>query len=297
MTRLTALIGVLGLSFSAVFVRLAAVSPVTATFFRAAYALPLLVGLAWSRREDDRRPPRARLLAFASGVILALDLAFWHVSIARIGAGLATVTANVQVVFVALAAWALHRERPARSTIAVVVIVLLGLVLTSGLARPDAYGTAPVVGVIAGVIAGACYAGYLLTLRAANRTLAPVAGPLFESTLGAACGALLVAPFDRGFSLAPALPAHAWLVALAVVAQVVGWMLITTALPRLPAIETSILLLVQPVFALLWGVLFFREQLSPLQWTGASLVLAGVGAITGRNAPGWRAARGRPATG
>jgi drug/metabolite transporter (DMT)-like permease len=95
-----------------------------------------------------------------------------------------------------------------------------------------------------------------------------------------AIGALLCAPFDPGFAVAPSWPAHAWLALLALVSQVIGWLLIAPALPRLPALETSILLLVQPVFALGWGVLFFAERLSSLQWLGATLVLAGVGSLS-----------------
>jgi drug/metabolite transporter (DMT)-like permease len=280
MTHLLGLLGVLGISFSAVFVRLAAVSPVTATFYRAAYAVPILAGIVALTRRGRPREARARLLALASGGLLALDLAFWHASIAMIGAGLATVVANVQVVFVALAARVLYGDRLTARTGAIVAVVLSGLTLTSGLARPDAYGSAPGLGVVLGVVAGACYAGYLLMFRAANRTLGPTPEPLLESTTGVALAALLVAPFDRAFSLAPFLPAHLWLFALAAVAQVAGWLLIAVALPRLPAVETSIMLLVQPVFALLWGVLIFDERLSPLQWSGAALVLVGVGAIS-----------------
>jgi drug/metabolite transporter (DMT)-like permease len=277
--HLLALTGVLAISFSAVFVRLAAVSPVTATFFRAAYAVPLLAA-AWMAVGRDRRSRRARLLAVASGVILALDLAFWHESIALIGAGLATVIANVQVVFVALAAWLLWRQRPAARTAAIIALVLSGIALTSGLARPEAYGQAPVRGVVFGVLAGAAYAGFLLTFRAANQARGPTAGPLLDSTIGTALGALMVAPVDARFSLVPSLPAHAWLAALAAVSQVGGWLLIAMALPRLPAIETSILLLVQPVFAIIWGLIFFAERLSAVQWAGTVLVLAGVASIT-----------------
>ena len=69
---------------------------------------------------------------------------------------------------------------------------------------------------------------------------------------------------------------------LALVSQVVGWLLIATALPRLPMLETSVMLLGQPVLAVIWGVLFFAETLSPLQWVGAVVVLAGVAAMTTR---------------
>ena len=74
MLHLVALLGILSISFSAVFVRLAAVSPVTATFFRAAYALPVLVVLWLIQRRRDDRTRRDRWLAFASGLVLAVDL-------------------------------------------------------------------------------------------------------------------------------------------------------------------------------------------------------------------------------
>src|SRR5207237_1414837 len=137
------------ISFSAVFVRLAAVSPVTATFFRAAYALPVLAVVHWAARSGGRSS-RDRWLAVAGGVILAVDLNLWHESIALVGAGLGTVIANVQVVFVALAAWLLYGERQSRRRIATIAGVLAGVAMTSGLARPDAYGVSPVAGAVIG---------------------------------------------------------------------------------------------------------------------------------------------------
>jgi drug/metabolite transporter (DMT)-like permease len=86
MLYLLALLGVLGISFSAIFVRLANVSPVTATFFRTAYAVPVLALVwAWQSRARARRglrlrAARERVLAFVSGLILAADLILWHES-------------------------------------------------------------------------------------------------------------------------------------------------------------------------------------------------------------------------
>jgi drug/metabolite transporter (DMT)-like permease len=284
MTHILALLGVLAISFSAVFIRLAAVSPVTAVFYRATYAVPVLGALWFTSRAGDHRGRPARVLALVSGIILSFDLGFWHESIALIGAGLGTVIANIQVVFVAVAGWVLYKERPSASTFGIIAAVLTGIALTSGFARPDAYGANPVLGVALGAAAGACYAGFLMTFRAANRLRGPTSGPLFDATIGTAIGALLVSPLDPHFSLAPTWPAHGWLIALALVSQVAGWLLIATALPRLPAVETSILLLGQPVFAVIWGQVFFGEHLSAIQWIGTALVLAGVASIS-RRAP------------
>src|SRR5262245_13485198 len=181
MIHLLALVGVVGISFSAVFIRLALVSPVTATFYRSAYAIPVLAAIWWWGRVRDERSRRDHLLAFVSGLFLAADLNLWHESIALIGAGLATVLPNVQIVFVALLGWWFQGEKPSARTLIMIAIVLTGVVLTSGLARGDAYGVHPVRGVALGMAAGACYGVFLLVFRQSNRSLAPTAGPLLDA--------------------------------------------------------------------------------------------------------------------
>ena len=280
MIHFLALLGVLSISFSAVFIRLARVSPVAATFYRAAYAIPVLALISLANRGRDARTRREHLLAFAAGLALAVDLDLWHESIALVGAGLGTVIPNVQIVFVAIVAWMKLGERPRARTIVMIGVVLAGVALTSGLGRAGAYGTNPGRGVALGVLAGLCYAIFLIVFRASNRGLVPPAGPLLEATVGMAIGALLSAGFDAQFTFAVSRQAHLWLLALALVSQVIGWLLIATALPRLPSVETSVLLLVQPVFAIAWGVMFFAERLSTVQWIGSAIVLAGVAVLS-----------------
>ncbi len=281
MTRVLAVVGIIGISFSAILVKEADASPSTAAFFRTAYAVPVLFLIWLAVRSRDARPVSLRWLAAAAGLFLALDLAVWHRSIDLIGAGLATVLANTQVVFVGVAAWFIHRERPTALAFATIPVVFLGVVLISGLGRDDAFGDDPVDGVAFGVVTGVAYAVFLLGFRASNRDLAPVPGPLLDATAGAALGSLIGGGLsDPDFSLAFTWPEHGWLLSLAMVSQVGGWLLIAFALPRVPALETSVLLLLQPMLTVLWGLIIFAEDLSLLQWTGVVLVLGGVGALT-----------------
>ena len=277
MTRVAALTGIVAISFSAIFMRLAAPSPATGAFWRAAYALPLLT-VAWLMvRDRDNRDWSARMTAFAAGLLLAIDLVLWQMAIDRIGAGLAVVLANVQVVFVGGFAWLLHRERPTTTAMAVVPIVIAGVAMISGLGQTDAYGTDPGLGTIFGLITALSYAGFLLVFRHSNRNhLAPAPGPLLDATIGTLAGSLVLALFDSGFSLAFTWPQHGWLLGLGVLIQSLGWMLITVALPRLAALETSVLLLLQPMLAIVWARLVFAESLSPTQWLGVAVVLGGV---------------------
>ena len=53
--------------------------------------------------------------------------------------------------------------------------------------------------------------------------------------------------------LVPRWPSAGWLVTLALTSQVLGWLLITVSLPRLPAALTSLLLTVQPIGSVALG--------------------------------------------
>jgi drug/metabolite transporter (DMT)-like permease len=282
--RRPALAGALGalvIAFSAILVRLAEVSPATAAFFRCAYALPVLGLLAWiERRRYGPRPGRERMLALGAGLLFAADLVCWHYSIEAVGAGLATVLGNVQVVFVALLAWAVLGERPGSRTLVAIPIVFLGVVLISGVVGAAAYGDDPVLGVVYGLLTALSYALFLLILRHGNADLRRPAGPLFDATLSAAVFSALAGVAIGDVDFVPDLEAQAWLVLLALSSQVLGWLLISVSLPRLPAVLTSILLMLQPVSTVFLGAVLLSEAPSAVQLSGVAIVLAGVAFAT-----------------
>ncbi|MFC1627925.1 DMT family transporter [Gemmatimonadota bacterium] len=280
MTRTCALCGVFIISFSAIFVRLAGVSPSTSAFYRMAYALPVLILLAYLSRREDTRQLKYRLMAIGSGLMLSLDLCVWHWSIDLIGAGLATVIANIQVVFVGLISWRVLGEKPTRMALMIIPVVFLGAAISSGLGGGDAYGSDPILGTSLSFLTAILYAGFLVLFRASNRDGVNPAGPLRDVTLGAVAGTMFIGLLDPGFSFIPVWPAHGWLLALALLPHTVGWLLISRALPRLPGLETSVLLLMQPVLTVIWGLLIFAESLSPVQWAGVIIVLGGIGFLS-----------------
>jgi drug/metabolite transporter (DMT)-like permease len=278
------LVGVLGalvIAFSAILVRLAEVSPPTSAFFRCAYAVPVLGLLAWiERRRFGPRPMRERAVTLGAGVLFAADLIFWHYSIQAVGAGLATVLGNIQVVLVALLAWAFLGERPGNRTLVAIPVVFAGVVLISGVIGAAAYGDDPVLGVVYGVSTAIAYALFILILRHANADLRRPAGPLFDATLVAAVCCGLAGAAIGDIDWAPDAEAQGWLALLALSSQVLGWMLISVSLPRLPAALGSILLTLQPVCTVILGVILLSEEPSAVQLSGVAIVLAGVAFAT-----------------
>ncbi len=279
--RACAVLGAVAIAFSSIFVRLSHTSPSTAAIFRCVYALPVLGLLAW--REDRRLGPRSwedRRAAVAAGVFFAVDLILWNHSIADVGAGLATVLANIQVVLVPLVAWLVLSERPSRHVLAALPLALIGVLLISGALETGAYGRDPARGAVFGLTAGTAYVGFLLLLRRGGSDLRRPAGPLFDATATAAVLCTLGGLVIGDARLVPSWPSAGWLVMLALTSQVLGWLLISTSLPRLPASVTSLLLLVQPVGSVALAALILGESPSPLQVLGVSAVLVGLVAAT-----------------
>lgn len=268
--------GALCIAFSGILVVLAAVSPPTAATYRAAFAIPPLLLLAWwEERREGPRTRRQRTLAFVAGIFFAADLTFFHHAILFVGAGLATVIANLQVLVVGVVAWLLLGERPSNRLLAGVPIALLGVVLISGAVGAGAYGADPGIGVVLGLAAAACYAGYLLVLRR-GQDGRHVAGPILDATIATAIFAALGGIVVGDLQPLPGWPAIGWLALLAVSAQVAGGLLIAVALPRLPAVTTSLLLLSQPVASVFLAMLIVNEAPSAIQLGGVALVVLGV---------------------
>ena len=277
--RLSALLASVAIAASGIIYRQAAVTPETASFFRASYGLPLLaVAALVERRRSTPLSNRARLAAVVAGAFFALDLTFWHHAIDMVGAGLATVMGNLQVVIVAIAAWLFFGEQPTRRTLGALPIILLGVVLIAGVVGSGTYGADPIGGVLLGILTAFAYAGYLLVIRPVSRRR--TAEPVVIATASTALVTLVIGLGVGRLSLVPTWPEHGWLVLLGITAQSIAYLLISVSLPRLPAVVTSIILLAQPVMAVFLAMLLIGETPSVAQLAGVGLVIGGIALAT-----------------
>jgi drug/metabolite transporter (DMT)-like permease len=283
---LIALFGAMLLSFAPLLYIQSDTSPITGAFFRMLYALPILIFLVWYLNQDDQRERKNRMLAFSAGLLLAIDFAGYHSAIDYIGSGIATLIGNSQVIIVTLVSWWLLGERPNRMILLALPMVMLGLLFISGIWDDEPYGDDPIKGVVGGIVAAIFYSSFLILYRFSNRIRAPSVNLQLDATAGAATGLLIVGilplssldiePIDFSFTW----PGHGWIILLAVSCQVIGWIAITYALPRLPAAHTSFAILLQPVLTILWGVIILSEKPSIQQIGGMSLIFAAIIAVT-----------------
>ena len=287
-TMLIALAGAVAISFSPVFYIYSDTNPSTGAFFRMLYALPALALLAYLVRKSDTRSSRTRWTAFGAGLILAPDMLAYHSSMIFIGIGIATLIGNSQVIIVTLVSWKLFGEKPNPAILFSLPVVVVGLALISGIADSDLSDDwDPVKGVVFGMMAAFFYSSFLILFRYSNRELAPSSSVQLDATAGAALGLLVLGLLPLSsiaiepLELQPTWPGHGWLIVLAMLCQVAGWLAIAHALPRLPAAHTSFAVLLQPVLTLVWGyVILHQEGHSQNQAIGIFLVLAAIIAVT-----------------
>ena len=283
--RLGALLGALCISFSGIFFLFSHTSPATATVFRCLYALPFLGLLALSeRRRLGSMASREHAIAIVAGICFGADLLFWNHAVDDVGAGLATVVGNLQVVVVALVAWVALGERPSRRIGVAIPAMLVGVTLISGIIGSGAYGSNPRLGVLFGLGSAIAYGGYLLLAREANPGGLRPATMLFLSSLTTAAVGAVVGAASGELDLVPSWPAHGWLIAVALTSQVAGYLLISASQPRLPAAITSVILLAQPVATVFLAGILLSEAPSAVQFAGVGLVIVGLVVATARPA-------------
>ncbi|WP_020660090.1 DMT family transporter [Amycolatopsis benzoatilytica] len=279
--RLLAAGGALCIALTSVFIKVSGASGPTSAFWRCALSLPFLVVLAFS--EARRTGERARiLLPLLGGLGLGLDFVLWGEAIPRVGAGVATMLLSIQVVLVPLLALVFLKERPAPRFKFVAPALFVGIVLAGGLVGSSATGSDPVLGVVFALAAGAGYSVYLLLLRISSGPSTQVRS-LSLATASAGCVSVVAGLPTHKLDLTPGLASLGWFVGLALIGQVVGWLLIAGALPRLAASTGATMMLLQPVGSVLFGIVLLAEQPTLLQLAGCVLVLAAV-CFAGRGA-------------
>ena len=241
----------------------------------------LLVGaLAFAVLALVLRPrfPRNRhcwWFAAAGGVFLNLDLALWHESIHAVGPGISTLLNSLQIFFLAAFGLFFFGERSSGWQVVSLALAIVGVAL---IASPEfALNARAGWGIFSGVASGAMLALSMASIRKVH-SFAPL--PLVSLMLILnVCGALSALPVALlgGEALWPRdVQAVGLILVYGLVMQCLAWSLIAFAIPRLSLALTGLILLSEPVAALLLDAFWLLKPVSALQWGGAGLTLLAI---------------------
>lgn len=271
-------LGVFGIGWSAILVRWSGVSGLVSAFYRLAFAA--LIFVPWrvfAPRRTTTATPEAVRAAIIAGILFAADLAFFNSAVMATSAANAALLGVNAPIFVALGAWVLHGERPTVRFWIGFLLALAGMVAIVGtdvLVHPSlGYGD------LLAVAGAFCYGIYLVYVQRGRAGMDTLSFSAWSTGVGALCllpVCLLAKQPLIGLS------GRSWgaLVALALVSQVMGQLLVAHSMGKLPATLASIVLLAQaPLTAILaWPLL--GERIRSGQILGGALVLAGIAVVS-----------------
>lgn len=175
--------------------------------------------------------------------------------------------------YVLLAAPLLLGERARPRDLAVMAGMAAGLVLLFR-DRQEAVATAPApfAGNLLGVGIGVCWAFTVMGLRWLESGGARQGAPA-AVVAGSVAAALVAAPF--ALPVASSQPADwLWIAYLGIFQIALAYALLTTAVAEVPALEASLLLLVEPLFNPVWAYWVHGEEPGPWALGGGALILS-----------------------
>lgn len=251
--------------------------PFVVSFYRG--AIGLLIVLCWlglQPRDSGLGNPRLWFWSVVAGIGVAGNFTFYFISIAHGSLAIAATLMYCAPIFVYLVSFALKLEKPSLFKWLAVCLVMVGIVLLTGLYEVDA-GKVNLISLVTGLLAGLSYAVFIFGFKYA----APKGTPQSILTLAfATLGLLLLLPSDFGQIISVPGSRDLYLfVSLGLLGAGLSFFVYVRGLKHTAPAVASIVAMVEPVTASLFGVTLLGESLDPLQLTGMVIILVTVSAM------------------
>ncbi|MEI8131261.1 MAG: DMT family transporter [Leptolinea sp.] len=267
-------LGVLCLSFSAIFVRIAEAPGIVTSFYRMTTAVIILIPIMLVRSKGKINFDKRWLLApLAAGFFTALDHATWSTAVAHTSIANANLINFIAPVWVALVSWIFWKQKLPTWFWIGLIFVLTGmtfvfgsnLLLHPGFSKGDSLA----------LLSSFFFAGYYLTTQKARARV----DALTSTTIIAMVSAVTLLIICL-VSKAPltGFPSSTWTLFIisGLVSQIGGYFSMTYALGHIPASIVSPTMIASPVIAAILAIPIAGEGLSIYQIIGGLLVFAGI---------------------
>ncbi len=233
----------------------------------------ILAKVAGQRLPKSRR---AIVYGLLSGAFLGFDLALWHESIYAVGPGISTLLNSLQIFFLAAIGFTFFNERQSIMQLVSLCLAMLGVAM---IGSPEfAQNSAATWGFVTGIVSGAMLAASMTFIRKTHDT-EPT--PIFVLMQLVSIGGVIamIVPMlilDKGHILPSTWEQVGLILVYGTVMQCLAWGLIAYSIPKLSLALTGLLLLTEPVAALVIDYTWLDKPINTLQWSGAILTMLAI---------------------
>ena len=245
-------------------------------FWRLAVAAVIFWLLARFFGQHLPKSKKALKFALISGVFLGFDLALWHESIYAVGPGISTLLNSLQIFFLSAIGFIWFGERLNKLQMLSLVIAVTGVAL---IASPEfGHNNQAAWGFVSGIISGAMLALSMVFIRKTHQIEQVKLLPMMLLVSVGGMAALVVPSLVfNADSLYPTTLRDVGLILIyGAIMQCFAWGLIAYAIPLLSLSLTGLLLLSEPVAALLIDYFWLDKPINSLQWAGAAMTLLAI---------------------
>ena len=255
----------------------------TAVVFRSLVTALVIAIIVVVQGASLRFSARHKRVLPVIGLLIGVQSVCIYSSVALLPVALALLAFNTHPIWTALWAWVIYRQRPERTMLMAMPVILLGLALaldvlgaSSGLGASAQWSR-----IGAGVgFAMAAAATFGLALVLTQNEAADLDGRVRTATTLMLTGVvgLTVVVGQGGFHFPQAMVGW-WGLAALTFLYGTAFTILFTVLPKLGVVGNSAIMNVEPVFALVLAWLLLGQSIAPVQVAGALLVVAAVMAL------------------
>ena len=270
-------IGVLGISLSAIFVKYSAAPSAVTAAFRLSWTVLLMSPVIWAKREIREElfqiDKRELLLSVFSGLFLAIHFVLWFESLQHTSVASSTSIVCTEVIWVALGFCLFLKGTLTKQAVLAILIAFAGSVV---IAYSDSTaGDAHLYGDILALVSAVAVASYTLLGRIVRNS---VSTSVYTYVVYVSCAAVLL-----GTCLVQGYPLFGYGVSavivgllLSVFSTILGHSIFSWCLKYFSPAFVSASKLCEPVVASIIAVFLFSELPSVLQIFGGTMIIGGV---------------------
>ncbi|MFF2795522.1 DMT family transporter [Lysinibacillus xylanilyticus] len=268
-------IGVISVSLSAIFVKLANAEAGVIAFYRMLFSVLIMAPLFFWKYTKEIKELRIRDWLFSSvaGIFLAFHFILWFESLNYTSVASSTVLVTLQPLFAFVGTYFFFKENITLKTIFAGVIAIVGSILISW-GDFKLSGTA-FYGDMLALVACALVTAYFLFGQDVRKRLSLVTYTMVVYAVSTITLFIYVLIKGESFGPYPTMD-WIWFILLAIVPNLLGHTLFNWSIKYVSTNVVSIAILFEPVGAAILALLIFKEYLIATQIIGGFIVIVGI---------------------
>ncbi len=272
------LLGVISVSFAAIFIRLADAPPLVIATYRMLIAASIITPIYMVRYRSisQKMSGRDLLLVLISAFLLAVHFGLWITSLEYTSIASSVVLATSHPIFVAILSYILWKERLSKKVISGIIVALVGVTVINW--GGFILSSTAFIGNMLALLSAIAIGIHLIIGRQLRERVRLM--QYLTTVYGGAALILAIAVIIMDYSfIGYSANTYFMLILLALIPQLVGHSMLNQAVRLMSVTIVATAIVGEPIGAIIWGYFILGEGITTVEIVGSLLTLGGISAV------------------